>query len=305
MRHPDNAKSTRRSLTRATLSALLVLGVAGAAQAGDPPADPLTEKQVSKAFSKDARLALRQIKKGTRDAVKVLGADLKTIEQALAAEELDLPEFTDELLGALEGFVMTLTGQTFTHVFGLDTSARETLELAPDVSALPEACQIGAFGAADKVATAVDKLVVKAERKARRLVKTFRKNVAEDHGLAVNVMLNPTRHTQPLAPVLGEDGVPPVNFPFALEVLIGVSDPSVDDDGLLGFALLAPGNMGDELASILIGVDVFEFGGPWTIDGGGRTRGVLGGGEDGLPETSYKLVLDRFGTQVSRSITVP
>lgn len=291
-----------------TLLARLLLGAAltlGVVHAGDPETPALSEAQASKALAKFVKQHGSAVRKGAKQAVLQLELDLADLEVTLADEELTIPAFAIELLGALESYVTTLTGHTTTAAFQLDAAARGVLEQIADQGALPASFQVGAGGVVDRFATQVARAVAQSERKADRMVARFRKRLAQLRGWSLNVQLEPTRHTQPLAPVFEDGGVSPVNFPFALEVLFALSDPEVDDDGVLGFALLAPANEDDELASILIGPEgLFEIDAPWIIDEGGRTRGLLGTGE-GLAETSYRVVLDRFGTQVSRSISVP
>lgn len=299
-RAPLACRSTRHGV-RYALCALLMLG---AVSAGDPPATPLSETQVSKAFAKRVKQELGALRKSTLQSVLVLKTDLDQLGDEFESGSLSKADLADDLLDTLENFVRTLTGLSFGSAVSLGTAAEELLAQSPDLAELPEDFQIGAGGAADQVAMLVERHVMRAERKACGLIDRFRTKRIEPQGLALNVILNPTRHTQPLAPVLGDSAVELVNFPFSIEVLIALSDSSVSNDGLLGFALLVPGNQGDQLMSILIGQDsLFEIAGPWVVDGG-RTRGILGTGV-GLAESSYKLVLDRLGTQVSRSITVP
>ncbi len=265
----------------------------------------LTEAQAQKALRQAANAEGKQHKLGLAAAVKQLQFALGDLEDDIDGGALTVEDVATDTGAALDEFARNTVGNNWLAMYEFDLAATDLLDQLPDTGHVPSAFQVGNNGMADHLAARIRRQVDRATRKATAVVQAFTKRVAQGDGLEINAVLQPTRDGQPIAPVFGGDSVALVNFPFALEVLVAVSDPLVPDDGVMAVSGQVPGNLGEEVMLMFISDSIPFFEGPWPLDEGSRFFAVTDGPTDGLSETSFKVVVDFDGAQISRSITMP
>ena len=278
---------------------LLLAGPAAATAAAQGPT-PAELKAARAQLAKVAKAVAAEHAADLNWRLKIVRGELDALAAQLHDEPLTPEELVAEVGASWAGFMQTLSGYGYWAQQDLEAAAVELLSgFAEAPATVPRDFGTGDGGRLDRVRAALQRNVDRSLRRAVKLHAAWAAKLAAQHGLAVNLLLEPVR-LPAIAPGLEGASPPAPPFGMVIEVLVAASALTGSGDGALHASGVTTGDGAPVLDVILLHpsgmlpfIDV-----PLDDD---RFAFVT----SELAEDSYKVMTSKDGFNLVRSITVP